>query len=86
MISSRTSEIVKLSVIIIISGLTVDGQCLYIVFVNYKMKLGAANACLCFYKVNSMGLFVMYLYSDLVKLLVLVKLCRTTSENRGFFL
>lgn len=85
MISSRASEIVKLSVIIIISRLTVDGQCLYIVFVNYKMKLGAANASLRFYKVDSMGLFAMYLYSDLVKFLELVELRRITSENSGFF-
>lgn len=51
------------------------------------MKLGAANASLCFYKVNSMVLFVMYLYSVMVKFLVLVKLCKTTSETSclGFF-
>lgn len=81
MISSRASEIVKLSVIIIGSSLTVDGQCLHIVFVNYKMKLGAANACLHFYKANSMGLFAIYLYPEFVKFLVVVKLCRTTSDK-----
>jgi len=85
-ISSRASERVKLSVVIIISRLTVDGSCLYIVFVNYNKKLGAANASLRFYQVNSMGLFVTYLYSDLVKFLTLVKLHRTTSENRVVFL
>lgn len=81
MISSRASETVKLSVILIRSRLTVDDQCLHIVFVNYKMKVGAANASLHFYKANSMGLFAIYLYPDLVKFLVVVKLCRTTSEK-----
>lgn len=81
MISSRASEIVKLSVIIIILRLTVDGQCLHIVFVNYKMKLGAANASLHFCKANSMGLFAIYIYPDLVNFLVPVKLCRTTSDK-----
>lgn len=81
MISCRASEIVKLSGIISRSRLTVDGQCLHIVFVNYKIKSGAANASLHFYKANSMGLFAFYLYPDWVKFLVVVKLCRTTSDK-----
>lgn len=45
------------------------------------MKLGAANACLHFYKANSMGLFAIYLYPDLVKFLAVVKLSRTASDK-----
>lgn len=81
MISSRASEIVKLSGIISRSRLTADGQCLHIVFVNYKIKSGAANASLHFHKANSMGLFAIYLHPDWVKFLVVVKLCRTTSDK-----
>lgn len=56
-------------------------SCLHIVFIKYKMKIGAANASLHFYKANSMALFAIYSYPDLVKFLVVIKLCTTTSDK-----
>lgn len=71
MIPCRASERGQLSVISIISGLTVDGQRVDIVFVNYPMKLGAANPSPRLSKVNPVGLFVPCLHPDLLKFSVL---------------